>query len=415
MRIIKTLLALFFVLMVCMTGAATMAAASSKLPDLVPAVVNINDGLVEVRNAGEVAAKPSQVFVNCSRIFHGKTTPCGAGLQLPGYIEKWNVMAYDVPALQPGEHYLFHVFGSGAFPYRPGAYGMAITADALRHIAESSESNNDTRLDTVIEAGKSSSKYASGKLRNHATDAKEGVGLLHLRILMEGKPIPFEIGWTSPARGFLSDEYLFSSETGEAVTPLTGTYVQPMKLRAGAYDLKVRLRAVGSKDIVIKRVVIRNGETVAKTVDFHQPGVLNIMARWIHQPINVIACAEYYNPINPGRLGALMGGGSGAGGRSRGDCLDPNVYLAVLISSPGRSDGDVARLDGLKSKTNKNADGKIAVGENIEAIKIEAGVYDIAFWPVGHRELQQTLKGIEIASGETTEKKLEFRWPEKKK
>jgi len=89
--------------------------------------------------------------------------------------------------------------------------------------------------------------------------------------------------------------------------------------------------------------------------------------------------------------------------------------ISLSISSPGRSDGNVARMDGLISKVNKNPDGKIAVGENIEFIDIEAGVYDIGLWPVGHRELEQTLKGVEITSGGMTERKLEFRWPGKKK
>ena len=126
----------------------------------------------------------------------------------------------------------------------------------------------------------------------------EGEGFLRLRVLMDGKPIPFEIGWTSPARGFLSEEYLFSSETGKAVAPLTGTYVQPMKLRVGVYDLKVHERAVGGKDIVIKKITIREGETVEKTVTIQQPGVLNLMARWTGQPLNILACAKYHNPIN---------------------------------------------------------------------------------------------------------------------
>jgi len=410
----KKLAVLVYILMIGLPGTVAMAATASKLPYLIPVVVNAYQGAVEIQNIGDTVATPSQIFVVCSRLTakseHAES--CAAGLQLSGFIVKWNTLPIDIPTLQPGEKYLVHIFGAGAFPRRPGTYGMKITADPLKHIAESSEKNNYTRLDTVIKVKKLPDAYVSGTLRNRAQAASEGEGFLHLRVLINGRPIPFEIGWTSPARGFLSEEYLFSSDTGKAVVPLTGTYVQPMKLRVG---VKVHERAVGGKDIVIKRIAIRKGEKVEKTVDIHQPGVLNIMARWTGQPLNILACAEYHNPVNLARLGALMRGGSGAGGRSRGDCLDPKVSLAATISSPGRSDGNVARMDGLISKVNKNPDGKIAVGENIEYIDIEAGVYDIGLWPVGHRELEQTLKGVEITSGGITERKLEFRWPGKKK
>jgi len=90
------------------------------------------------------------------------------------------------------------------------------------------------------------------------------------------------------------------------------------------------------------------------------------------------------------------GGGSGAGGRSRGNCLDPKVSVEASISSPGRSGGNIAKSVYLKWSANKNTHGNIVVGEAIETIKFTAGVYDVAVWPVGHRELKQTLKSIEI-------------------
>ena len=574
-------------LMACLFVMVSTATAQERMPDLTPVVVDANKGSIEIRNIGETVAAASQIFVVCSVIRSGRSTPCAAGLHLPGYIAKWNTLPIDIPALQPGGSYLIHLFGAGAFPRQAGIYGMKITADPRKHIAESIESNNYARLNTTIRGGSGKEVASSGllqvkvlmdgkpvksaivitrpgkqsqvvlqtesipgerdrhmkqtpfevalpvgkydlyvhtelssplkiymqmnavpivikkgerleksvtipsgrirlsttvegnnaagmkvdiqgsgrfnnnfqylsshgvletpvdvsvpvgKYRLSAQSAKEKqtqtanveiksgstikkslnfdklhAGYLKLSVLMDGKPIPFEFGWTSAARGFLSDEYLFSSETGEPVAPLGGSSAQPMKLRVGVYDIKIHEHAVGGKDIVIKGIVVREGETVEKIVEIHQPGSLNIMARWTHQPLNIVACAKYHNPINLNRLGALMGGGSGSGSRARGDCLSPEVRLRASVSSPGRSDGDIARFNFLKGSTNKNTDGQIAVGEYIETIEFNAGVYDVAVWPVDHRELEQILKGVEIAPGGVIQRKLEFRWPGKKK
>lgn len=133
--------------------------AQSRLPDLVPVVVNASQGTVEVRNIGDAVARPSQVFVVCSVRRSGqRSTPCASGLHLPGFIEKWNTLPYDIPALQPGAKYLLHLFGSDAFPRRPGVYGINIIIDPRKYIAESNEQNNDVHLGTVIQSATGSLK-----------------------------------------------------------------------------------------------------------------------------------------------------------------------------------------------------------------------------------------------------------------
>jgi len=141
------------------------AMAQDAMPDLTPVVVNANQGVLEIRNNGNVAAKPSQLFVVCSRFGSGKpSTFCAAGLHLPNYIKKWNTLSYDIPALPPGARHRIHLFGAGALPRKAGNYGMKISVDPLRHIAESNENNNYTRLDTTIKAEKAgTSKSAERK------------------------------------------------------------------------------------------------------------------------------------------------------------------------------------------------------------------------------------------------------------
>lgn len=144
---------------------APTAMAQDALPDLMAVVVDANQGAVEIRNIGQGAAKPGQVYIVCSR-FDSTTpsTPCATGLNLPDYIKKWNVLSYDIPALQPGGKYELHLFGSGALPRKAGNYGMKITVDPIKHIAESDEKNNYTRLDTTIKAKKATAVKAAEKL-----------------------------------------------------------------------------------------------------------------------------------------------------------------------------------------------------------------------------------------------------------
>ncbi len=155
----------FLSLIVNLFGMVPSAQAQSKLPDLMPVVIDANKGLVEVRNVGGATAAASQVFIVCSRVppKSKRIERCAAGLHLPGFIKKWNILPYDIPALQPGGKYLLHLFGSGAFQRRPGLNAMAITTDPLKQITESSESNNYTRLDTVIKMAASSGSKPVGK------------------------------------------------------------------------------------------------------------------------------------------------------------------------------------------------------------------------------------------------------------
>lgn len=558
-------------LIACLLTLTTTVAAQELMPDLTPVVVDADKGYIEVQNIGNAVAEPSQLFVVCSLVRSGKSAPCVADLHWPGYIEKWNVLSYDIPALQPGSKYALHLFGSGAFPSSLSDYRMQIISDARKRIVESDESNNQSsfegwskkigveedgsglfqvqvlmdgrpvnaaivvtrpgkpgqvvfetesvpgepgrkmrgtpfegslpvgkydlyvhaelttplkvylrtkplpivivkgerlkkavvipsgrlRLSTTVEGSNveglkvemvglsKSFKYFSGRgdlkspfdvtvpagqyqlrARNYEeeqtrtvnVDIKSGsvieeslnfdklhVGYWKLNLTMDGKPISLT------DNNHFIDEELFSASTGERVTPLG--YSAPMMLRVGTYDVKVHQRAVGGEDVVIKAISIREGETAESSVEIHQPGTLNIVSHWTHQPLNIAACVRYYNPLNPDRWGALMGGHS----VSRGKCFSPDVYLAASVSSPGRSDGDIATIERLEGVVVKDTDGRITGGQHIEAIKFVAGVYDVALWPVNRPELEQRLEGVEITSGGVLNRDLEFRWPEQKK
>ena len=565
------------------TAAALAPTPQGKLPDLTPVVVNAGQGSVEVRNIGNATADPSQLYVVCSTFVPGeKGGPCAAGLHLPGYIEKWNSLPFDIPALKPGASYRVRLFGKGVFQRKPeNVYGMGITSDPLRKIAESNEKNNSARLtvspppkprnavgsgrlqvtvmmdgkpikaavdllrpgqtafempsilrrdrmkQTPFEASWHVGKYdlyihsevsspmnmymqskalpieikkgqllkktltiPSGRMRLSTTvegkkaknikvtisglhgefthfsalgsfktpiditvpagqykleaksveekqtqtaevEIKAGstinktlnfdklrIGYLKVNVLIKGKPVPIRFNWPW---GFDANDFRAKAE-GQLLVSNTGEPAQrlenrppdkPIVLRAGEYDLKVHEVSIGGKDIEpIKGIVIREGETVEKTVEIRQPGRLNIKAQWAGQPYNIVACAEYHNPLNPQRLGGLMGGN---GNVSRGGCLDPNVYLAASVSSPGRSDGDIAKNIYFRNGEPENAHGKRDEDQHFQTLEMAAGVYNLCVWPSGHPELKQTLKNVAITSAGITDRKLKFRWPGKKK
>jgi len=148
----------------CLFVMASTAMAQERLPDLIPVVINANQGSVEIQNIGHTVAKPSRVFVVCSVRDSGKTKPCAEGLHLPGFIKKWNTLPFDIPALKPGAIHRIRVFGAGAFPHTPGLHGMNIIVDPLKKVAESNESNNSTRLEIAFKEKEPSLSKALDKI-----------------------------------------------------------------------------------------------------------------------------------------------------------------------------------------------------------------------------------------------------------
>ncbi len=71
------------------------------------------------------------------------------------------MLSYDVTTLRPGASYALQLLASDALPRKADNYAMKITVDPGKRIAESNESNNYTRLDTVIKM-ETSSKPAPG-------------------------------------------------------------------------------------------------------------------------------------------------------------------------------------------------------------------------------------------------------------
>jgi len=226
-------------------------------------------------------------------------------------------------------------------------------------------------------------------------------GTLKINLLLDGRPVaPRDFNHHAAVT-------VFAAGTASRVRPLSGGYGYPSVLPSGTYDVVVRLRALGAGERKFSDIRIDGGNTIVRQVDIPRTGTLKITARWTDQPLNIVACARYYNPFNPARWGALMGGHS----VSRGKCLSPAVYLTAWISSPGRSDGNIARISAARSGSASNSDPIV----DFSNITLVAGIYDISLWPIGRRELAQTLAGVTIAPGELLHKELEFRWPEAKK
>ncbi|HKI61387.1 MAG TPA: hypothetical protein VKA31_03750, partial [Mariprofundaceae bacterium] len=219
--------------------------------------------------------------------------------------------------------------------------------------------------------------------------SKQHAGFIKIRLLMDGQEIPSET-FTS-----FADVKVLDAGNQKEVVPISGGYGAPALLPSGTYDIHVTQHVIGGSKTVFKAIRIVDGQTVDKSVTIPGSGELKLAGRWTHQPTNLADCAHYNNPFNAAHLGALMGGPS----VSRGKCLDPVVQkMTMWVSTPGRNDGNVGKIEGY----------------NVPR-KLIAGMYDITVWPVDHRELAQTLKGVEIPSGGVVQKELNFRWPDQKR
>jgi len=214
-------------------------------------------------------------------------------------------------------------------------------------------------------------------------------GYIDIHLLVNGTELPANVETT-----YASVEVV-DADTQQVVTPITGGYGAAGRYPSGVYDIHVRQQVIGVPDTLFRAVRLGDGETVSENVTLPTPGELKLVGSWTHQPLNLADCARYHNPLNPDRLGSLMGGHS----VSRGGCLDPVVNtMTVWISTVGRTDGNIARID-----------------KYVLPQKVIPGSYDITVWPEGHQELSQTIGHVTIAAGVVAEKQLDFRWPEMKK
>jgi hypothetical protein len=230
---------------------------------------------------------------------------------------------------------------------------------------------------------------AMGETKKTITFDTLHAGYIDIHMLVNGTELPANVETT-----YASIEVV-DADTQQVVMPINGGYGAVGRYPSGVYDIHVRQHVIGVPDTLFRAVHLGDGETVSENVTLPTPGELKLVGMWTHQPLNLADCARYNNPLNPDRLGSLMGGHS----VSRGECLDPVVNsMTVWISTAGRADGNIARLD------------KYSLPQ-----KLIPGSYDITVWPEGHQELLQTIGHVTIKAGEVAEKHLDFHWPEKKK
>ncbi len=120
-------------------------------PDLITQVINAQSGLILVKNIGLATARPSHLFILCSRIkSHYRGNACvNPGLRLPNFITRYNGFSLRIPALRSGASYRVNLWGRGAIPVSakvPDTYAIRLSIDWDKQIAESNEGNNLTRL-----------------------------------------------------------------------------------------------------------------------------------------------------------------------------------------------------------------------------------------------------------------------------
>lgn len=249
----KANILIFFVFtMIFNMSATAFADALLQQPDIVVRVIDKQQGLVEIKNIGNMKSQPTQLYVNCTRKSEGDYKPCAAGLKLPNYIKKWNTLFYDVPALGKDESFRIKIFSANDLPWTPGYYGMKLTIDPLKKITESDETNNYSRLDVELK---------------NTPNERSGEGQLQLSVSMAGKPIKAAILVTLRGK---RDHVVLQTESRSSdsyrhmkQTPFT------VSLAAGKYDLYVKA-VVSPLNVYMQTkslpIVINAGEKLDKAV-----------------------------------------------------------------------------------------------------------------------------------------------------
>jgi len=128
--------------LISIVGAANTASAAAA--DLVPIPSRLAFGVVSVRNAGDAAAGPSVVTINCHKA--GETGGCAeiprrfaARYASPAYPNK---LVVHVPALAPGHVYSHTLPFWAGLVWASGTYDFDFVVDAGAAVAESNEANN---------------------------------------------------------------------------------------------------------------------------------------------------------------------------------------------------------------------------------------------------------------------------------
>jgi len=367
------------------TPPCSKAAVQEKWLDLMPVVIDADQGKIEVRNTGTAASEASQIAVVCSVSLSGKSTPCGG-----------RHSGFDIPTLQPGGSYSINLFGAGAIPRKKGTYTIKITVDPYNRIAEINEANNVVSL--VLEDA--TEKMLALK--------EMQAGRLKLNALVDGHK--------------KADKYFYryasvtitSASTFKSVEPLPGSmgsYVTV--LPSGTYDVLIHEHAWGNPDTHLT-VKIADGQTVEKTITTREPGELQLITRWKTSKFHDSACAVIRPVAITGAIAlyAYLSVTNSSADLSKKDknTINCDPYIDPVIVTFTRLDEDRRTSNPMKVPA-----GFFGSDTKVTTFGLLPGTYRVSLWPENHKELQQTLENIRIEPGKALLKNLEFDPPAEKK
>ena len=128
--------------LISLFGVAARASAAGA--DLVPIPSRLAFGVVSVRNAGDAAAAPSIVTINCHKPgMRGGCVDIPARFA-PNYTNPAypNKLVVNVPALAPGHVFNHNLPFWGGLAWPSGTYHFDFVVDAGAVVAETNEANN---------------------------------------------------------------------------------------------------------------------------------------------------------------------------------------------------------------------------------------------------------------------------------
>jgi hypothetical protein len=132
----------FIATSIALAGTAfAQRAITGQGPDLVPVPNRILNGVASVRNAGNAAAPPSLLTVQCQKQGGGACaqSPGMAAYENPAYP---NRLVINVPAIPGGGVHNHTLRFWRDLAWLPGSYNFVLEADAAKTVMETNEGNN---------------------------------------------------------------------------------------------------------------------------------------------------------------------------------------------------------------------------------------------------------------------------------
>lgn len=140
------------ILKVVVLAAGTLIAANSAFAGAnLVAKINVNTGMVTVKNTGSDPAGRSVVTIGCSSAGTTNCPDAPAALMGPYELAGFpDVAGIKVPSLAGGKSFNHKISFFNMLNWQPGTYYLSVCADAGNYVAETDEADNCKKFKKIV-------------------------------------------------------------------------------------------------------------------------------------------------------------------------------------------------------------------------------------------------------------------------